>query len=320
METKANYAVIGAFVIVATMAIAGFVLWLGQSQFRQDFKAYDVVFEGPVSLEEGSAVRYIGIKVGEVSWVRIDRGDPSKVRARIRIDSETPVKTDSNASIQLAGITGVTFVQLSAGSATAKLLESRAGEPVPVIRAEKTPLDEIVAGGAQVMGRANTAIEKLNRVLTDENIDSLGRTIQNIETITAKLAADDGLISQASVTLQDVSSASVRFEAASASLGEFGESANAEIGGLSEDFDALVAEIQSMVGAANRVVGQGGDALSAATRIIEGPASGAVDDARVATQDLRVLITRLDRLTRDLEQNPQGVLVGDPIPYEDKRK
>ena len=148
METRANYAVIGAFVIVATLAVAAFVLWLGQSQFSRDYKAYDIVFEGPVSLEDGSAVRYIGIKVGEVSTVRIDRADPSKVRARIRIDRETPVKTDSTASIQLAGITGVTFVQISAGSPTSRLLEARPGEPVPVIKAEKTQLDQLVARAA----------------------------------------------------------------------------------------------------------------------------------------------------------------------------
>ncbi|HPE49121.1 MAG TPA: MlaD family protein [Hyphomonas sp.] len=320
METRANYAVIGAFVIVATMAIAGFVLWLGQSQFRQDFKAYDIVFAGPVSLEQGSDVRYIGIKVGEVSWVRIDRGDPSKVRARIRIDRETPVKTDSNASIQLAGITGITFVQISAGSPTAKLLEARAGEPVPVIRAEKTQLDEIFAGSAQVLGRANTAIEKLNVLLTDDNIASISRSIGNLEVITSKLAADDGLVTQASTTLKDVSAASKRFETASASLGEFGDTANSQIGELGGDVDTLLAEFNKVVASANAVIDQSGQTLSATKAVIEGPATGAVEDTRLAAQDLRILINRLDRLTRDLEQNPQGVLVGQPIPYEDKRK
>ena len=64
METRANYALIGALVIVATAVIAAFVLWLGQSEFQRDFKSYDIVFEGPVSLEAGGAVRYIGVKVG----------------------------------------------------------------------------------------------------------------------------------------------------------------------------------------------------------------------------------------------------------------
>ena len=115
METRANYAMIGAFVIVAALAALGFVLWLGQSQFNQDFDQYDAVFEGPVTLEEGAAVRYIGIKVGEVTSIGIDRNDASKVRARIRVDSETPVKTDSTAGIEFAGITGVTFIQINAG-------------------------------------------------------------------------------------------------------------------------------------------------------------------------------------------------------------
>jgi len=154
METRANYAMIGAFVILAALSALGFVLWLGQSQFNQDYDVYDIVFEGPVNLENGASVRYIGIKVGEVSWVRIDRGDQSKVRARIRVDAETPVKVDSTASIQLAGITGITFVQITAGSPKAAPLRARPGQPVPVIKAEWTQLDEIFAGGAEVLGKA----------------------------------------------------------------------------------------------------------------------------------------------------------------------
>ncbi len=320
METRANYAVIGAFVVLATLAIAGFVLWLGQSQFRQDFKMYDIVFEGPVSLEEGSAVRYIGIKVGEVSWVRIDRGDASKVRARIRIDSETPVKTDSTASIQLAGITGTTFVQISAGSATAKLLEARAGEPVPIIRAERTQLDALVAGGAEVLGRANQAAERINRLLTDENIASFSATIHNIETLTAKLAADDGIADQASLTLRDISRASAEFETASASLGAVGKSADVRINEIGEQMTALVNQVQELTSSADVTVQESQKTVKAATDIIAGPATSAVEDARLAAQDLRVLISRMDRLAREIEQNPQGFLVGESVPYEEKRK
>ena len=112
METRANYALIGAFVMMAAAAVIGFALWLGSSQFNRDYSIYDVVFPGPVTLEEGASVRYIGIKVGEVETVRIDRRDASMVRARLRVDRSTPVKTDSTAIIDFAGITGVTFVQI----------------------------------------------------------------------------------------------------------------------------------------------------------------------------------------------------------------
>lgn len=318
METRANYALIGAFVLIAAFAIAGFVMWLGQSQFRQDFKVYDIVFEGPVSLEEGSAVRYIGIKVGEVSTVRIDRADPSKVRARIRIDRETPIKQDSTASIQLAGITGITFIQLTAG--TGKSLEARAGEPVPVIRAERTQLDQLFSGGAEVLGNANRAIQRVNLILTDENIDALSTSLRNIETISTKLAAQDGLVDQASATLADMSSASNRFEAASASLEKVGTTADARIAAFADQMDVLVGDVRSVAQSARDTISTSNRAVSAAADAIEGPATEAIQDARLASQDLRVLINRLDRIAREVEQNPQGFVVGDPIPYEGGRR
>ncbi len=319
METRPNYAVIGAFAILATLAVAAFVLWLGQSQFQRDYKAYDIVFEGPVSLEDGSAVRYIGIKVGEVSTVRIDRADPSKVRARIRIDRETPVKTDSTASIQLAGITGVTFVQISAGSPTARLLEAKPGEPVPQIRAEKTQLDQLVAGGAQVLGQANDTMERVKKLLTDENIDSINASLKNIETITTKLAADDGLIDQATGTMKDLSRASNEFATASEAVAEISTNANEELGGLSGQLDSLLAEVNKVVTSAETVMAQGGETVRVVNSLLDGPATGVVEDSRLAAQDLRILISRMDRLTREIERNPQSMLVGEPVPYEDER-
>ncbi len=319
METRANYAVIGAFVILATLAVAAFVLWLGQSQFQRDYKSYDIIFEGPVSLEDGAAVRYIGIKVGEVSTVRIDRADPSKVRARIRIDRETPVKTDSTASIQLAGITGATFVQISAGSQTSHLLEAKPGEPVPVIKAEKTQLDQLFAGGAEVLGQANSTMERVQKLLTDENIDSISTSLKNIETITTKLAVKDGLIDQATGTMKDLSHASNAFATTSESVGTLSTNANKELAGLSGKLDDLLDELSKAVDSADAVMAQGGNTVRMVNSLLEGPATGVVEDSRQAVLDLRVLINRMDRLTRELEQNPQSVLVGEPVPYEDKR-
>ncbi|KCZ92876.1 MlaD family protein [Hyphomonas johnsonii] len=316
METRANYALIGAFVLLAVVAIAGFVMWLGQSQFRQDFKTYDIVFDGPVSLEEGSQVRYIGIKVGEVSTVRIDRADPSKVRARIRIDRETPVRTDSTASIQLAGITGITFVQITAG--TGQPLEARPGEPVPVIRAERTQLDQLFSGGAEVLGNANRAIERVNLLLTDENIAYFTTTLRNVETVSGKLARDDGLIDQASITLANVSDASVRLAAASSSFEHFSNSADARIAEFAEQINGLVGDVRGVTQSAHETIAQSTRAATAAADAIEGPATDVMEDARLVSQDLRVLINRLDRLTREFERNPKGFVVGDPIPYESK--
>ncbi len=318
METRANYALIGALVLIATAVVAGFVLWLGQSEFKRDFKAYDIVFEGPVSLEEGAAVRYIGVKVGEVASVRIDKADPSKVRTHVRVSRETPIKEDSTASIQLAGITGITFVQISAG--TGKPLEGKPGQPVPIIKSERTLVDQIVAGGAQALGRANLTFDGINKILTEENIASVSTSIRNIETITTKLASDDGLIGEASATLKEVSAASVAFEAASREWETVGVSTETSLAEVGNDLKTLVGDFRTVANAATGTLMESQRAVSAATAVMEGPATATFENTAAASQDLRVLINRLDRTVREIERNPQGFIVGEPLPYEEKKR
>jgi phospholipid/cholesterol/gamma-HCH transport system substrate-binding protein len=308
---------IGGLVILAAALVAGFVLWLGQSEFSRDYKAYDIVFEGPVSLEEGAAVRYIGIKVGEVATVRVDRGDPSKVRARVRVSRDTPVREDSSASIQLAGITGTTFIQISAG--TGRPLEARPGEPVPVIKSERTLVDQIVAGGAQALGRANLTFDNVNKILTDENIASVNATLKNLEIATAKLAGDDGLIDKASVTLDKVSRAADSFDQASTEFAEFGNSADASLAEAAADLKVIVADIRTVAKSASSTLDRSSEAVAAATAIIEGPATETFQNAGLASKELRIMLNRFDRFLRELESNPQSLLVGEAVPYEENR-
>ncbi|MEE9379887.1 MAG: MlaD family protein [Hyphomonadaceae bacterium] len=320
METRANYALIGAFVILAMAAVMGFIMWLGQSQFSRDFDHYDIVFQGPVSLEEGASVRYIGIKVGEVERIAIDRADISKVRARIRIDSQTPVKTDSVASINLAGITGVTFIQIDAGSPEASILERRSGGPVPEIKADRTQLEQLFLGGQEVMQSAASTMGRIDALLTDENLSRIETTLANIEIISEKLARDDGLIDEATTTIASVGLASDSFNAASQSLGRFSDDANEFIAGAGAEFTGVVAELKGVVTSAGDVVEESAKTATAVRTALEGPATGALEDARAVSQDLRVLINRLDRLAREAEQNPQRFVVGDPVPYEEYRQ
>jgi phospholipid/cholesterol/gamma-HCH transport system substrate-binding protein len=91
METKANYALVGAFAVGAVLAILLFAMWLAQSQFNREYARYDIVFEGAVrGLARGAEVRFNGIKVGEVTQLNINPDNPTQVVARIRVDGQTP--------------------------------------------------------------------------------------------------------------------------------------------------------------------------------------------------------------------------------------
>lgn len=320
METKANYALIGAFVIMIAAAVLGFVLWLGSSSLNRDFTAYDIIFEGPVTLEEGSAVRYIGIKVGEVETVRIDRRDASKVRARIRIDRSTPVKTDSTASIEFAGITGVTFVQINAGSERAGPLRVQAGQDVALLEAEPNPLANLFADGAEIAGRASMTLEQATALISDENIEVFSSILENADSILATVVeGDEDLLAQVSATLASLELASEELSNAARATTSVGEQAELRLAEVTAELTLLLGDLRSATGVAEASFVEGKEALTSARALIEGPTTQALTDAQLTAQDLRTLVSRLDRVVRDLEQNPQEIVVGKPLPYEKKR-
>lgn len=316
METRANYALIGAFVIVAALAALGFVLWLGQSQFNRDYDVYDAVFEGPVTLEEGASVRYIGIKVGEVTSIGIDRNDASKVRARFRVDSETPVKTDSTGSIEFAGITGVTFIQINAGSPDARWLKRASNANVPEIKTISNPLSALVSSGTEVMGRATLALERIDELLSQENIDAVSNSVQNVEAITAALSGNGELFTDVNDLLGTANSAAQSFDQASKDLGQLGRDASVEVKRIGDEVSEITTGLEEVTASARSAIERVESAVDSAATVIEGPGTDAVVDFRLIAQDMRTLISRLDRLTREIEQNPQGLLRNEPLPYE----
>lgn len=318
METRANYALIGAFVLMSVVAVLGFVLWLGSSQLNRDFSEYDIVFQGPVSLEEGASVRYIGVKVGEVESVRIDRRDASKVRARIRVDKSTPVKSDSTAVIDFAGITGVTFVQITAGSERAGPLLVQPYEEIAVIQAGATPLTALFDGGAEIIGQVGITLEQASALLTEENVAAFGGTLKNIEAITGTLAEDDeALLGQIGGTLGSLQRAGDELALASASANTVMTSVESELATLNSELKMLVAELNQATGEANTTLSESRKAIQVATELIEGPTNETMGQTALAAQEMRTLIARLDRVVRELEQNPQGLVIGRPLPYEE---
>ena len=134
METRAHYVLVGAAVLIVVAAAFLFVLWLSQAQ--REYDEYDVIFTERVSgLSVGAAVRFNGIQKGEVDELNIDPEDPSIVIARIRVDEDTPVRTDTRAELELVGFTGLAVIQLVGGSKDLPKLQD-VTRGIPKIRAD----------------------------------------------------------------------------------------------------------------------------------------------------------------------------------------
>ncbi len=120
METRAPFAVIGAFVLAAMVAVFGFVYWLNNTGGLGPRTTYHVQFDGSVpGLLVGAGVLFNGIRVGEVTALGLAPDSPRRVNATISVASTTPVRADTKVSLEFQGLTGVPVVALEGGTQTA---------------------------------------------------------------------------------------------------------------------------------------------------------------------------------------------------------
>ena len=101
METKANYLMIGGFVLGALAFVFIFVFWI--SNIAGGGKRYHIVFDSSVAgLTTGSSVGFNGIKVGEVQSFALDPDDARKVQVLISVRDDTPMREELAGHHQIA--------------------------------------------------------------------------------------------------------------------------------------------------------------------------------------------------------------------------
>ncbi|MBV6636622.1 MAG: MCE family protein, partial [Mameliella sp.] len=194
METRANYILIGAFMVAILIGAFGFVYWLAVTAESRQNVELKIIYPGPVTgLPVGGQVLFNGIKVGDVKSLDFAPDEPTKVVATVGIKPSTPLREDTKATLNFTGLTGVAYVDLSGGSQNSPLLLSRNDGKVPVIYAERSFFDDIVDGARDVLKRADSTMETIDDMLKD-NEPAITEIVSNVETFSAALAANsDGV-------------------------------------------------------------------------------------------------------------------------------
>jgi phospholipid/cholesterol/gamma-HCH transport system substrate-binding protein len=213
METKANYLMIGGFVLGVLALAFIFVFWM--TNLAGGGKRYFIVFDGSVAgLTTGSSVGFNGIKVGEVQSMQLDPADARKVQVLISVHADTPVRENSHASMQSLGLTGGTGIQISAGTPDSPFLVATAETPIPVIAADRGGGQGLFDAAPAVMNSANALLLRLNDLVA-ENQESIHKTLTNVENVTTML---DQRKEDISKTITDVSAAAQSFKDLSGKL------------------------------------------------------------------------------------------------------
>ena len=214
MERDAHYAAVGIATVALLAALAVFAIWLARLQFNNDYDVYDIVFSGPVNgLSEGGEVHFNGIRVGEVTDLNLDPHKGDQVIARIRLNGTTPVRVTSRAQLEPQGITGLNYVQITAGTQGSALLKDQYPENVvPVIQSQPSPIAELLSGSGTVLAQTVDALNRINRVMSDDNIRSFSSTLKNVETLSNELEARKGMFDQLEQALTKANQAVAEYQ------------------------------------------------------------------------------------------------------------
>jgi phospholipid/cholesterol/gamma-HCH transport system substrate-binding protein len=225
METRANFVLIGAFTVAVIAGGFLFILWIagvGQVSHR---KTYEVVFAGSVSgLTRGASVVFNGLRVGEVLQVDFMPNDPGRVAAVIDVDGRIQIKKDTQARLELQGLTGGSAIALSGGAPDAPLLVGLDGAP-PVIVAE--PTANLLESVQNISVKADAILAKADKIVAD-NGPVITDTLKNLDTFTKALGDSSSGIS-----------------AALNGISELGK----QIGPLAQKLQTLSADADKLVGA-----------------------------------------------------------------------
>ena len=168
METDKRYFIEGLFIIGLSVAAALFAVWLSNTGERDDV-AYRIHFAESVSgLALGDPVKFHGVDVGTVTAITLDPQNPRLVQVDVRLRKDTPVKTDTRASLKLKGITGVVYVELNGGSPDAKsLVAATPAGQVPEIPYAKSTLANILDQLPRVIEKFSVLEDKAAKVVSD---------------------------------------------------------------------------------------------------------------------------------------------------------
>lgn len=316
MENKANFALIGLFVLIAVTAVIGFAIWLSGAQFNKEYDVYEIAFEGGVrGLSKGSEVRFNGLGVGEVTELAYDRDDPNLVLAGIQVTERTPIDVNSTARLTPLGLTGMNYIEITPGlDATAPLLVDMPGRGMKRIVGEASSVDELLMGGGDVVAAAQSALSRTNVLLSAENLETFGKILTNVERITAELDVSELDVGKMNNLLDSVANAADAIAETAKSIEGTSGSIDSVV---QQDLRQLLNKAEgTLSGLDTTVSGFTGTAAGVDELVVDARdainrlSNSGLTDMEETVDAMRRLVSSLARVADSLEQSPAQFISG----------
>jgi phospholipid/cholesterol/gamma-HCH transport system substrate-binding protein len=215
MQQKREQALVGLFVLIAVAVLFATVFTMSGA-FGRSATKFHAYFPFAGGLEPGATVRYAGgPKVGRVDSLQLDPQDPTRLDVIFSVQSDLPVKTDSNVKIMGMSPLGDNHLEIFPGSAQApraasgdllpsqkyvdfNALTAQINDLAPQAQELLRSLNDRASEVKETVARVNDLLSPQNRTnlaaslagmrgLIEENRPQVKATLQNVNAVSEKL-------------------------------------------------------------------------------------------------------------------------------------
>jgi phospholipid/cholesterol/gamma-HCH transport system substrate-binding protein len=173
-ETK-----VGAFVVAALMLLAAIIYGVHATRTVRGQVRFKTYLRDAGGLDADTSVLFGGIKVGQVTTVRPDTEDPTRIEIAFEVKTGTPVNGQSRAQVGTVNLMGTPSLLITTGSNEAPRLAPGAVVPSQ----ESVSTSELTRRIGVVVDIANTVLLDLHREIP-EIAAQVHSVLDNVNTLT----------------------------------------------------------------------------------------------------------------------------------------
>ncbi|MCI5969306.1 MlaD family protein [Helicobacter sp.] len=177
MEARLNYILLGVFLMVSLVALAGFVFWMGKYDRNLGVYAEYYLYnkELPKGIRIETPVRYLGLPVGFVKHYGLSEAQDG-VEIVLWVKKEIVLHQGALAIVESQGLTGGNYIALTQGK----------GEPFAkggkaIIEFQENWIEKLESKTEVVFDRLEVSLDRLNLLLNEKNLINIEVALENIK-------------------------------------------------------------------------------------------------------------------------------------------
>ena len=258
-----------ALVLVAIVAFARY-----PSLFRRG-NEYRAAFKNAAGLNLGDEVRYGGLMVGSVTRLALDPEDPTRIEVTFRVGPQTPIRTDTYATITQVGLLGQPYLNLESGLPTSAPLPPRSRLPTR----DNVSFQDAMSRLAVFLDRADTLLHGVERIAASSPWERVDRTLTRVDVLLTNAAEGSArVIDNLDQATRQLSGMLERTERLVVALDTAFRGASPALRQAQQEALAAMRDLRGLIGDMRDATGDG-DRLA---RIVDNLAAASEDLARLA--------------------------------------